>query len=84
MIIEILIVLLAIPIGFLIAWNARDELKQGKEWFRVLMIASVIVGIWFYLTGDQYITWTSLFIFVTSLISLIKSEDKKWTSNPID
>jgi len=82
MIIEFLIVLLAIPTGFIIAWLARDELKQGKEYFRILMILSILVGIWFFLTGDSYITWTSAFIFVVSLISLIKAEDKKWAIKP--
>ena len=74
MFLEILILLLAIPTGFLIAWLASDELKEGKPWFRVLIISSIIVGIWFYLTDFLYISWTAGFILIVSLISLIKAK----------
>lgn len=83
MVLNILILVLAIPIGLLIAKMARDELVQGKPWFRILIIASIIAGIWFYLTGQTYITWTAGFAFVVALISLIKAEDKKWVRRRI-
>ena len=83
MLLEIIILLLAIPSGFLIAWLARDELVQGKPWFRILIIISILVGIWFWLTGHTYIAWTAGFVLIVSLIALIKSEDKKWTKKRI-
>jgi len=83
MILEIIILLLAIPTGFLIAWITGDELTQGKPWFRVLIIISILAGIWFWLAGDSYITWTAGFILIVSLIALIKSEDKKWVRKRI-
>ena len=83
MLIEIIILLLAIPSGYLIAWLARDELEDGKKWFRILIIVSIISGIWFYLIGLFYISLTSGFIFIVSLISLIKSKDKKWIKSKI-
>ena len=76
---EIIVLVLAIPVGFLIAWLARDELLQGKPYFRILMIISILTGIWFWLTGFMVITWIAGFIFIVSLISLVKSEDKRWT-----
>jgi len=79
MLIEILVLLLSIPIGFLIAWLAKDELLKGQKWFRVVLIASVLVGIWFAITGFPYITWTAGFISVVVLISLIRARDRKWT-----
>ncbi len=78
MISEIIILLLAIPSGYLIAWLARDELIVGRKWFRVLIILSIIVGIWFYLVDVIYVSWTAGFIFIVSLISLMKSNDEKW------
>ena len=74
MILEIVILLLAIPIGYLIAWLAKDELVAGKKWFRVLIILSILISAWFYLIGEKYISWTTGFILIVSLISLIQSK----------
>jgi len=74
MIIEIIILLSAIPIGYLIAWLAKDELVAGKKWFRVLIILSILISAWFYLIGEKYISWTAGFILIVSLISLIQSK----------
>ena len=79
MFLEIIILLFAIPTGFLIAWLARDELVSGKKWFKILIIVSILLGIWFWLAGKSYIVWIAGFIAIVSLISLIKSEDKGWT-----
>jgi len=72
--IELLLLIVAIPVGFLIAWLAKDELVSGKKYFRILIIISIIVGIWFWLTGVFYVGWTMGFIFIVSLISLIKAD----------
>jgi len=74
MLLEIVILILSIPTGFLIAHLAKDELAVGRKYFRVLIIASVLIGIWFYLTGVEYLVWTMAFVFVVSLISLIKAK----------
>jgi len=68
MIIEIIILLLAIPSGYLIAWLARDELIQGRTWFRILIVVSILLGIWFYLINEIVISLTMGFVFIISLI----------------
>lgn len=83
MIAELIILILAIPSGYLIAWLARDELIQGRKWFHALIILSVIVGIIFYLLKISYIAWASVFIIIICLISLIKRKDKKWTKKKL-
>lgn len=83
MLIEIIILLLAIPSGYLITWLARDELEDGRKWFRILIIISTVSGIWFYLIGLFYISLTLGFIFIVSLISFMKSKDKKWVKSKI-
>ena len=80
---EIIILALAVPSGFLIAWLAKDELIQGRKWFRILIISSILFGIWFYLIGQSYIVWVFGFILIVSLIGLIKSNDKKWVMRRI-
>ncbi len=79
MFLEILILALSIPVGFLIAWLARDELVQGRRYFAILFIASVSVSIWFFLTKNYSISLTTLFIASVSLTSYIKSFNKAWT-----
>lgn len=73
MIWEIIILALAFPVGYLIAWLGSDELKDGKKWFRVLIIGSLLLGLWFYLTGSVMESWTMGFVFVVSLVSFVKS-----------
>ncbi len=78
MVIEILILALAIPSGFLIARLCRDELVQGRKWFKILIIGFLILGIGFFLFGYKVEGFASFFIMITSLISYVKSYDKKW------
>ena len=73
MIWEIIILLLGIPIGYLIAWLAKDELEVGRKWFRVLVIFSFLVGIWFYLIGWKVESFSMGFILIVSLVSLVRS-----------
>ena len=76
--IDIIILLLAIPVGFLIAWLCRDELIEGRVWFRILIIVGVLGGLWFYLTGNTIISLALFFIAIVAFISYIKSNDKKF------
>jgi O-antigen/teichoic acid export membrane protein len=79
MIVEIILLVLAIPTGFLIAWMARDELIDGRKWFRVIVIASLALAALFWILGFVYISLTLIFIAIVGFVSLIKSRDKKWT-----
>jgi hypothetical protein len=42
---EILILVLAIPVGYLLSWMARDELTQGRKWFKVIIVLSLILNL---------------------------------------
>ncbi len=79
MIIEISLLILAVPVGFLIAWMTGDELVAGRKWFMVLLVISIVAGIGFCVFGYGYVGWTFGFIAVVSFISLMKSKDKSWT-----
>jgi hypothetical protein len=80
---EIVILALGIPAGYLLAWLGRDELVSGRKWFRVLIIVGILSGIWLFLVGERSGAWTSGFAVVVGLVSLVKSEDKKWTKQKI-
>ena len=73
MLIEILLLILAVPTGLLLAWLADDELKAGRKWFRVLFIASLAFAGLFFIYRIYYVTLTLVFISIASLISFLKS-----------
>ena len=79
MIIELILLILAVPAGFLIAWLGRDELVDGKKWFKGLIISSVVLAGLLWLFGLDYISLTLGFIAIASFISVIKSNDRTWT-----
>ena len=83
MITEIIILLAAVPFGFLIAYIAGDELVAGRKWFYALIIIGVILGGWFWLTGYKAESLTSFFAVIVAFISLVKSRDKNWTKRRI-
>ncbi len=72
------LVVLSVPVGFLIAWLARDELVQGRKWFRILVILSIISGISLFLFDAVAAALTCTFIALVSLVSYWKSFDMQW------
>ena len=72
MITEIILLLLAIPTGLILAWLAKEELKEGRKWFKALVIASIALAFFFWIFGVRYVSLTFAFIAVASLVSLIK------------
>ena len=83
MIVEIILLILAVPAGFLIAWLGRDELVDGKKWFKFVVISSLALAGLFWLFGLDYVSLTLGFIAIVSFISVIKSNDRKWTKKRI-
>lgn len=75
MITEIILLLLAIPTGFILAWLAKEELREGRKWFKTLVIASAALASFFWIFGVRYASLTLVFIAIASLISLIKGKN---------
>lgn len=78
MIIEIIILLLAIPLGLLLTRIANDELKDGRIWFKILIVLCLIGGILFLLIRKSIIGLTLFFILIVTLVSYLKSFSRKW------
>ncbi|PIO07728.1 hypothetical protein COU62_02590 [Candidatus Pacearchaeota archaeon CG10_big_fil_rev_8_21_14_0_10_35_219] len=53
-------------------------MESGRKWFKTLIIISVLGIVGFWLIDESEISWTFGFIFITTLVSLLKSSDKKW------
>jgi len=81
-ILYIIILLLAFPTGYLLAYLARDELIAGKKWFLLLALASLIssIALSFMNFSFKFPSILALFfIIMISLMAIWKSHDKKWT-----
>jgi len=84
MLYEILVIFVAIPLGYWVAYLARDELVIGRKWFLLVMIVSAIMAVMSFVFRDTVIGFSSLFILLFTYISYWKSFDKKFTGKPID
>jgi hypothetical protein len=79
----IIILVLAFPIGYLLAYLARDELIAGRKWFLLLegvslIILLVIASVNFSMKIPAMLTL--LFLMIISMMAYWKSKDKKWTN----
>ncbi len=77
MIFYLLILILAIPTGFVIAKLAHDELIQGFVYIKALAIISFILMAIFSFY-NEVIAVSLGFISIVSYISVIKRYDKRW------
>lgn len=77
MIFYLLILILAIPTGFVIAKLASDELIQGFFYIKLLTELSFLLAVIFSFYNE--VTTISLgFISIVSYVSLLKRYDKRW------
>ena len=75
-----LVLILAFPAGFLLAWLCKEELVPGRKWFLAIGIISLISGAIF-LFFNLVSSLTSFFIAIISFVSLIKGYDKKFVKS---
>ncbi len=68
--IGILILLLGIPIGDLLAKYTKEELKQGRKWFKILIAVSLFFSIVGIFMKNDFIIFSFLFIAIVSSRSL--------------
>jgi hypothetical protein len=78
MIIAGILLLVAVPLGFWIAWMGRDELLKGRVWFRSITFISVALSGFFYFNA-RYLTYTFTFVAFFALIAFIMSFHENWT-----
>ncbi len=76
MILDFVLLVLAIPVGFLIAWLTRDELIQGRRYLQTL-IGLCFVLIIIFLNNEVFVL-TLGFMSIVGWISYLKSFDSKW------
>ena len=83
-ILYVAILVAAFPVGYLLAWLARDELVSWKKWYILLAVISVILTIPVAFISALSlvklpVVLTLFFIAIISLMAVWKSHDRKWT-----
>jgi len=79
----IVVLVLAFPVGYLLAWLAKDELFSWRKYYITMAVISIILTLPVYLfnlfsTINLPIILTLFFIAIISLMALWKSYDKKF------
>ena len=77
-IIGLLILLLGFPIGDWLAKYAKEELKSGQKWFRIILVISGLGAIISLILRQDILMFSFLFIFVITSRSLIKNRAYKF------
>lgn len=77
---EILILLLAIPIAYLLAYLCKDELKILRFWFRVLALVCIFIFVVLLVVAKENTAaiLSILFIIIVSIVNLKLSHNKKF------
>ena len=70
--IGVLVLILGIPIGNFLAKKTKEELKDGKKWFKLLIVLSLIGGFIGLIIGNDTILFTFFFIAIVTSRSLKK------------
>lgn len=83
MIVTILLVLSALPLGYLLAWLAREELVIGRRWFQRLVLVSLVFGggLWAYGIREGFTLW--MFLAILAFVAYHQSYDRRWTKSKI-
>ena len=69
-IIGILVLILGIPIGNLLAKYTKEELKDGRKWFNLLIFIGLLGGVIGLIIGNDVLMFSFLFIAVVVSRSL--------------
>ena len=68
--IGVIVLILGIPIGNILAKYTKEELKDGRKWFNLLIFIGLIGGITGLIIGNDSLMFSFLFIAVVSSRSL--------------
>ena len=72
LVIGILILISAFPIGSYLAKITKEELKQGKKWFKLIIFISLIGAVASLILKNDILFFSFLFIIIITSKSLMK------------
>ncbi len=68
----IVVLFLGIPLGNFLANQTIEELKDGKKWFKLIILFSTLVSIFGLVTRNDFVLFGFLFIAIVTSRSLVK------------
>jgi len=68
--IGIAFLLVGIPFGDFLAKKTKEELKQGRKWFKLIIVASLICSVVSLILGNDFLFFSFLFIALVTSRSL--------------
>ena len=71
-VIGVLVLALAIPLGTLLAKLTNEELKSGQKWFRLIIVLGLIGAIISLIIRNDILLFSFLFIVIVTTRSLKK------------
>ena len=78
-ILSLIVLLSALPIGWVLAWLCKDELVLGRKWFIVIIISFSVLFLScliFYRKGSILLSLS--YMIIVTYVSLHKSKDDKF------
>ena len=70
LLIGILVLILGFPLGTILAKAAKDELKSGQKWFKLIILVSFISTIFSLILGNDVLLFSFLFIAIVTSRSI--------------
>jgi ABC-type sugar transport system permease subunit len=66
----ILILLTAIPVGLLIAWLTKEELRDGQRWFKLIALLSCVGSVAFLILKNEIVALSLVYMAIVSYMSV--------------
>lgn len=70
---SVLILLTAIPVGLILAWSTKEELFEGRKWFRIIVSIALVISIISFAIKNYILGFTLLYIAIVTFVSLVIS-----------
>tara|TARA_Y100000310_G_C20464024_1_gene706720 strand:+ start:152 stop:391 length:240 start_codon:yes stop_codon:yes gene_type:complete len=71
LLIGLAVLIAGIPIGNFLAKHTKEELKQGRKWFRIIVVLGLVGGVVGLIMRNDPLFFTSLFIAIVTSRSLV-------------
>lgn len=65
------ILFLGVPIGNILRNKTKEELKQGKKWFKIIVFVSLILGLIGLIIENDWLMFSFFFIAIVTSRSLV-------------
>jgi len=76
---NILILLTAIPAGYVLAWLCKDELVDGRKWFKIILecLFAALIFLLF-LSKNVNAILAVVYMIIVTFIAIFLSKDKRF------